>query len=295
MISINKIKQIIEKEDEGPTLDYKEDLSLETDGDKAQFVKDVISLANSGQTAHIITGIEDGTRKLMGIKTHHKAEQLNEILKDKSDPPLRIEYVERNIMGHPIGVVEISGENSPYIVAVHDRFGGPLSSDSTKQFWIERGTVFVRNFNMNEGASRVDVDKMYKVKYVALQADLQLYHEVSVKPSEGQTKEVNISFFLKNPGEVPATNTYIWIRFANIIKIVKCTGDWSDISNINENIPTIEIMYKYPVIRPINMRCKGVVLKVNSDDEQIVSRVIMGAMNMRTKDGPYIISLKEQT
>jgi len=35
MISLNKIKQIIEKEDENPTLYYKEDLNLENEGDKA--------------------------------------------------------------------------------------------------------------------------------------------------------------------------------------------------------------------------------------------------------------------
>ena len=91
MININKIKQIIETEDEGPTLDYKEDLVLNTDGDKAQFVKDILSLANSGQPAHIIIGIEDGTKKLVGLKKNHKAEQLNQILKDKCDPALSIE------------------------------------------------------------------------------------------------------------------------------------------------------------------------------------------------------------
>ena len=77
MISLTKIRQLIEKEDEGPTLDYKEELNLEKEGDKAQFVKDILSLANSGQTTHIIIGVEDGTRKLVGIKTTHKAEQLN--------------------------------------------------------------------------------------------------------------------------------------------------------------------------------------------------------------------------
>ena len=159
MINKRQVQKIIEKEDEGPTLDYKEYLTLQTDGDKAQFVKDVLSLANSGQTAHIIIGVEDGTRKPVGIKTIYKAEQLNDILKNKCGPPLTVEYSEKNIMGYNVGVIEFNGENPPYIVSVGDRFGGTLSSNPQKSFYICRGTVFVRNFNKNEGASRADLDK----------------------------------------------------------------------------------------------------------------------------------------
>jgi len=293
MISLTKIRQIIEKEDEGPTLDYKEDLVLETDGDKAQFVKDVISLANSGQTAHIIIGVEDGTRKLKGIKTTHKAEQLNDILKGKCDPPLTVEYAEKTILGHKVGVVEFSGENPPYIVAVLNRFGGPLSSDSRKSFYIERGTVFVRNYNMNEGASRASLDKMYKVKYVVLQPDLQLGHEISLKPSEGQI-EADIEFFLTNQGEAVGTHTIVWIQFQNVKKIVRCRDVCQDISKLNNDIPTVQITPLAPVVPRVRTVCEGVTVKVDSDVGQIVAKVIIGAANMRTKEGTYVIPLKEK-
>lgn len=292
MIGLSKIRQLIEKEDEGSTLDYKEDLNLQTDGDKAQFIKDVISLANSGQTAYIIIGVEDGTRKLVSIKTHHKAEQLNQILKDKCDPPLSIEYAEKKIMGHIVGVVEISGENPPYIVAVSDRYGGPLSSDPQKLFHVERGTIFIRNYNINEGTRRADLDNMYKVKYVTLQADLRLSHEISTKPLDEQL-EVDISFILINQGEVIATDTYLWVQFQNVKEIVRCTGSWSDKSSINDGIPTIQLIYKVPIVRPVQMLSRGVIVKVDGDVEQIEARVIMGATNMRTREGAYVITLKE--
>lgn len=291
MISLSKIRQIIEKEDEGPTLDYKEDLTLGTEGDKAQFVKDVLSLANSGETAHIITGVEDGTRKLVGIKASNKAEQLNDILKGKCDPPLSVEYAERNILGHKVGVVEIVGENPPYIVAVPDRFGGPLSSASQKKFYIERGTVFVRKFNKNEGACRTDLDKMYKLPYITLQADLQLSHEMSIKQLD-ELQEVDITFFLTNQGEVIATNTYIWLQFKDIKEIVRCKGSWSDQSKRNDNIPTVQLIYTAPIISPVRMDCNGVVVKVDNDVQQIETYVHIGATNMRTKHGPYSIPLK---
>lgn len=292
MISVNKIRQLIEKEDEGPTLDYKEDLNLQTDGNKAQFVKDVLSLANSGEVAHIITGVEDGTRKLLDIKTSHKAEQLNDILKGKCDPSLGVEYAERSILGHRVGVVEVSGENPPYVVAVADRFGGALSSDPQNKFYIERGTVFVRNFNKNEGASRADLDKMYKVKYVILQADLQLSHEVSVKPSDGLI-QVDIEFFLENLGEVLATDTVLWMQFKNIKKIVRCKGSWKNQSKINNNIPTVQLAIPNPLVRPVQLNCDGVVVTVDKDIEQIEARVVIGATNTKTIDRSYVIPLKQ--
>jgi len=291
MINETEIKRLIEEVDEGPTLDYKEDLTLEMEGDKAQFVKDVVSLANSGGTAHIIIGVEDGTRKLLGIKKHNQPEQLNQILKDKSDPPLRVEYVEKRIMGHTVGIIEIVGENAPYIVAVPDRYGGTLSSDSQKLFHIERGTIFVRNYNMNEGASRADVDKMYKLPYVTLQADLQITHEVSVKPS-GNMKEVGISFFLTNLGEALATHTDILIQFANIREIVRCTGGWEDVSNLNNNIPTVELVTKLPLLLQVTRDYHGIVVKVDNDVRQIETYLVIGATNMRTKTGHCVIHLK---
>ena len=146
---------------------------------------------------------------------------------------------------------------------------------------------------MNQGAKRADLDNIYdKIKYISLQADLQLNHKVSIKYSNG-FKEVDIKFTLENNGEVVATDIYVWIRFSNVEEILKCHGNWANISEMNANIPTIQLLYKLPVIRPVTMGCEGVTVKVSKQVKQIKCRVIMGAINMRTKDGDYIISLKE--
>lgn len=292
MISINRIKQIIEKEEEGPTLDYKEDLALDTDGDKAQFVKDVISLANSGRTTHIIIGVEDVTRKLVGIKTSHKAEQLNDILKGRCDPSLSVEYAERKILGYTVGVIEFSGEDAPYIVSVPDRFGGSLSSDPNKKFYIERGTVFVRKFNKNDGVSRADLDKMYKLPYIALQAEVQLDHEISEKILD-DSKEVNITFFIENVGDVIAADPVVWIQFRNVEEILGCKGRWKNQSKLNKDVPTVQLIISQPLIKPVRLNCDSVVVKVNKSVEQIEARVIVGTTNMKTIDGTYIIPLNK--
>jgi hypothetical protein len=42
------------------------------------------------------------------------------------------------------------------------------------------------------------------------------------------------------------------------------------------------------------MHCGGVVVKVASGVSEIEAQVIMGATNMRTKEGSYVISLKKK-
>ena len=294
MITEAEIIELIKKAEEGPSLDYKEDLPLQSDGDKAEFVKDVIALANSGEKSHMVIGVEDVTGKPVGFKSPNTAEKINQILKDKCDPRISVEYVERNILGYKIGVIEIKGENPPYVVSVPDKFGGSLSSNPQKQFYIQRGTVFIRNYNINEGAKRADLDKIYnKIKYIALQADLELTHEVTSKPSGGLT-EANIEFFLVNRGDVMATDIYVGIQFKNVEKIVRCTGSWQDISALNDGIPTISLLCSVPVIEPVRLLCKGVTIKVDKSVEQVQTNVVIGATNMRTKEGSYVIALKKK-
>ena len=292
MISKNEIIELIEKAEEGPTLDYKEDLHLETDGDKAEFVKDVISLANSGELAHIIVGVEDGTGKPVGLRTTHDTAQLNQILKDKCDPPISVEYIEKDIFKYKIGVIEFKGENPPYIVSVPDKFGGSLSSNPKKPFFIHRGTIFIRNYNMNEGARRADVDTIYgRKQYVSLQADLQLSNEIEVKSTDG-TQTVKVTLFLENIGEIIATNTNVLMQFKNVRKIVECTQDCKDLSAVNNNIPIMGIYPGLPILRPIRHHCGSVTVEVEKDIQQIETKVIIGALNMRTKEGPYSIAIK---
>jgi len=290
MITKAKIIRIIKEEDEGPELDYKEDLVLERDGDKAQFVKDVLALANSGGETQIITGVEDETRKLIGIKTFHTPEQLNEILKDRCDPPLRIEYLEKVIMGHKVGVIQIKGSNPPYVVAVHDKYGGPVPG-SQKPFFIERGTVFIRNFNMNDGARREDIDRIYEKRYATPQAALGISHEIKKKPLDDLT-EVTIDFCFKNEGEAPATAPYVWVQFKNVQKVVQCRGKWIDVSHLNNNIPTVNLAVDTPIYLGIRIWWKDVVVRVSKDTKKIEAIVDIQAGNMQRKRGLYEISLE---
>jgi hypothetical protein len=156
-----RLQRLLSRKEEGPDLDYKQDLYLDSDGDKAEFVKDVLALANSTELGHIVTGVEDKTWRPVGITRHHDQVTLNDVLKDKTDPRIQVEYVELEVEGVQHGLMTIDANNPPYLVAVADRYGGKVSTHAQKQVHIVRGTVFVRIQDKNDGASRVHLDAIY--------------------------------------------------------------------------------------------------------------------------------------
>ena len=246
-----------------------------------------MSLANSTEVSHIIIGVEDITRKPIGLKNSHTTTQLNDILKNRCDPPISLEYAEKDIISYKIGVIEIKGENPPYLISVSDKFGGKRTCGKTCH--IQRGTIYIRNQDKNEGACREHIEKMYenKVKYVFMQADLQLTHEVSITHLKDY-KEVKIDYFLKNVGEVIAANSGIAVSFRNIKKILKCFPPWEDVSDINE-LPSIALNSLVPVWS--NLICEGVIVQVEKDLKQIKTYVALLSSNMRTKILDYDITL----
>ncbi len=284
MISDRELIRIISEEEEGMTLDYKEELRISTEGEKANFVKDIVSLANSGETSRIIIGVEDGTRKPLGMQSSYKLETLNQILKDKTDPPIRIDYRERISLGCLVGVIEIDGSNAPYIISVPDRYG-----------CISRGTVYVRNMNMNEGAVRADIDRIYnRMKPIILESDVHLSTEVSAK-SVDNFVEVDINFSLINSGDALATDTLVRLHFENIKEIVSCAGHWNNDTELNEGEPCISMTSIVPIVKGLRLKIYGCVVRVEKEIEAIKADVIIGASNMRTRRGEYTIYVNDNS
>ena len=288
MINKEELKRIIDVQDEGPSLDYKEDLVLEKDGDKAEFIKDIVSLANSSKLSHIVIGVEDKTRKLVGLNTTHTAEQLNDILKNKCDPPISLEYTEQNIYGHQIGVIEINGENPPFIISVTDKFGGKRTSGESCH--VCRGMLFIRNNNKNEGAIRANIEKMYedKIKYVTVQAELQLSHSMSIV-SVKDHKEIDIEFILNNTGDVIAADPFMYVSFDNIEQIINCKQHWHDVTTLNKK-PTIQYFSGIPAAG--KMHIGGAKVQVTNETKQINTSIEIFSTNMKNKKLKYDIPLE---
>ena len=279
MITQDELKQLVDLKREGPTLDYKQDLNLEKDRDKAEFIKDALALANSGYPSYIVTGmkeiVKDNTKtwEPTDISKHYTQVQLNQILQYRTDPPISIEYAEIELNSVTHGIVKISGDNPPYLVMVKDKFGD-----------IQKGTVFIRNVDMNEGARRAELDQMYS------KVDLRLSHNIKERKVADDAVEVNVEFTLRNIGRTSATFVRLTVQFNNIERIIRHTGKWFDISHLRNNVPTIQMDENVVHLDEV-LHVDGAILRVGKDIKQVEALVNLYATNMRRKKDVYVITL----
>ena len=69
------------------TIDAKQELKLQENGEKAEFVKEVAAMANNGEKSYIVIGLQDGTFADIGqLRHHHLKNNLNQFLVGKIDP-----------------------------------------------------------------------------------------------------------------------------------------------------------------------------------------------------------------
>lgn len=103
-----KLKRLLKKE-EGPKLDFKADLNLSTEGEKKELTKDVIAMANSrGGRGYILFGVEDKTKKILGIDPKgYKEEQIQQIIYNRCDPPVSISVDFVEMEGKTVGVITV--------------------------------------------------------------------------------------------------------------------------------------------------------------------------------------------
>lgn len=142
-------------------IDAKQDLALKEMGQKAEFTKDVIAMANNGERSFIVVGLQDKTFLDVGpLRQHHTKNDLNQILIDKIDPPIVVDYQEFTISGNEYGLVEIVGINPPYIVA-RDIVSNPTD---TKKVRLDKGTILVRHDDRTEGISRSELEEMLRLR-----------------------------------------------------------------------------------------------------------------------------------
>lgn len=298
MITVGEIMQLIKRlkaeGKEWETLDAKQDLYLESKGDKAEFVKDVLALANSGEIAYIITGLADKTWEPMDITQHHAQDTLNQILKERCDPPLHVEYVELEIQGVRHGVVKIPAGDPPYIV--RENCGGPISKKKhlqaepkkEKEVHIHRGTVFVRRQDFNDGASRADLERIYAEKR---RADLLLTCKVVARKVVEDLLHVGIEFTLLNKGTVEAGAPFFVVHFKEITQIVECTRPLVDATDTYK-VPSITASWS-GVIHIQNRKSFGkATVALRKGAEKIEAFANIKATNMNPNMGWLTIPLQ---
>ena len=124
-MDIKKLRSLI-KNEEGLKLDFKLKLDLSTETGKKELAKDICAIANSnGQRGYIIVGIQDKTKKIIGIQSEDmfKEERIQQIITSRCEPPipLRVDFVDLN--GKTIGVISIyDGGQKPYQIRENGAF-----------------------------------------------------------------------------------------------------------------------------------------------------------------------------
>ena len=94
---------------ESTKLDFKERLSLKTEWEKKELAKDVSAIANSkGGRGYIVFGIQDKTKKIVGIEpVEYREEQIQQIISQRCDPPVTIRFDTVDYHGKTVGVLTI--------------------------------------------------------------------------------------------------------------------------------------------------------------------------------------------
>ncbi|WP_066894063.1 AlbA family DNA-binding domain-containing protein [Clostridium nigeriense] len=138
-----KLLSLIKKE-EGIKLDFKLKLSLEHESSKKEIAKDICAIANSrGGRGYIIVGIEDKTKKVIGLEEGDviREEQLQQIIASRCEPPIPIAVDNIFIGSKKLCIITIfSGDQKPYQIRENGAFyirRGSTTDTMRKQELIE--------------------------------------------------------------------------------------------------------------------------------------------------------------
>lgn len=117
--------EVIIKRDEGTKLDFKQKIDIEIESGKKELAKDVCAIANSrGGRGYIIIGIEDKSKKIIGIvENQYNEEQIQQIVSSRCEPPIPIVYETVQFNNKLLGIITIyDGGQKPYQIRENGAF-----------------------------------------------------------------------------------------------------------------------------------------------------------------------------
>jgi len=123
---------ILLKRDEGTKLDYKLKIDILMESGKKELAKDVCAIANSrGGRGYIIIGVEDKTKRIVGIDAYEfKEEQIQQIISSRCEPPIPVS----------IDLVIYQSKNLA-IITIYDGGQKPYQLRENGAFYIRRGST----------------------------------------------------------------------------------------------------------------------------------------------------------
>lgn len=186
-MDIYKLKQLI-KQEEGPKLDFKASIHLNTESEKKEFAKDIIAIANSrGGRGYIVFGIEDKTKRILGIEpSDFIEEQIQQVVYNRCDPPIPIS----------LDIVQLGGKNIA-VVTIYRSSHQPHQMLNNGAFYIRRG-------------STTDVARRSEIANLLQENGLMTYETVVLHRASFEELELerineyfrNMNVISENPSEV---------------------------------------------------------------------------------------------
>ncbi|MGL5674804.1 MAG: AlbA family DNA-binding domain-containing protein [Cellulosilyticaceae bacterium] len=143
-MDFSKLTHLLE-EDEGYKLDFKLKLSLELESEKRELAKDVIAIANAeGGRGYILFGIRDKTKEIVGIETPLEGmeERIQQIIANRSMPPVPISFEWFKIEGKTLGVLTI------------------YKSKQVPHQMTQNGAFYIRRGSTTDVATRHEIARM---------------------------------------------------------------------------------------------------------------------------------------
>lgn len=123
---------ILLKRDEGTKLDFKQKIDISMESGKKELAKDICAIANSrGGRGYLIIGVEDKTKKIIGINVvDFKEEQLQQIVSSRCEPPIPVS----------LDFVIYQSKNLA-IITIYDGGQKPYQLRENGAFYIRRGST----------------------------------------------------------------------------------------------------------------------------------------------------------
>jgi hypothetical protein len=168
-ISSQEIDALLQ-DGETHTVEFKRQLDLRTDSDKAEFIKDVIALANASATGparYILIGITNDGKyhdpqdpeqranrdKLLNALT---PERLQTIVSTYTSPALQIRYAKVDYFDGPIGKLEVVRD----VTAIPYQVSKSIGSKDPKAHRITKGQVPIRDGTITRDATTEEIENM---------------------------------------------------------------------------------------------------------------------------------------
>lgn len=262
---INLLKKI-----EGPKLDFKQNIQIDTDSGRKELAKDICAIANSkGGRGYLIIGVEDKTKRVVGIgNLEFNEEKIQQIISSRVEPPVPISLEFMEYENKKVAIINIyDGPQKPYQLRDNGAFyirRGSTNDTMRKQEII---SAFHENLSLNVELCPIPhsdlkcIDKDIVDKYFAFQG-LKVNDENRIELMEN----ASIIYMDNDSGKYMVTlggllvfckNNNIYIPH-NMIKIINkvnknldetiiVQGDLLSVIDKSENILQNLIPKSYPV------------------------------------------------